>query len=66
MKVIHGGTAVAVEFMIIDDDGDVVERPRQTFTIPKLENENFTQVCEMILKLKKQLEEQYADRSSDT
>ena len=66
MEIIHGGTAVAVDILIVDDDGDVIDRQRQTFTVQKLEVENFAQLHELIMQFKAQVEENYATERRDT
>lgn len=62
--VIHNKTIVQTELLIIDDDGNAIDRRVLQQEIYKLLPDEFTQALNQIIQAKEQLEDANSDKSN--
>ena len=65
MKVIHNNTAVVCEIMVIDDDGDVVQRERPQVVMEKFSAEAFQEAYAHFAKVLQEMRDNAASNTSD-
>ena len=54
MKVVHNVTQVMTEFLLIDDDGNVIDRRRGQNETGKLTKEEFDKIFDQLIEFREQ------------